>query len=114
MTSRTPAAESLHPDRLLDWLGGYYETGYSLNPHNDIVRSVEDQIEFRRLLRKVFNRIKAVHGEAGTIHLFPVLPVSAAVDVGRVWMPKADLPLIVYDQNRQRGGFFEALQITPG
>ena len=24
-------------DRLLDWLGGYYETGYSLNPHNDIV-----------------------------------------------------------------------------
>lgn len=82
------------------------------NPHNDIVRSAEDQIEFRRLLRQVFNRIKAVHGEAATIHLFPALPVSAAVDVGRVWMPKADLPLSVYDQNRQRGGFFEALKIS--
>ena len=23
-------------DQLLDWLGGYYETGYSDNPHNDI------------------------------------------------------------------------------
>jgi type 1 glutamine amidotransferase len=24
-------------DQLLEWLGGYYETGYSTNPHNDIV-----------------------------------------------------------------------------
>src|SRR5262249_30871745 len=23
-------------DQLLDWLGGYYETGYSDNPHNDV------------------------------------------------------------------------------
>ncbi len=23
-------------DQLLEWLGGYYETGYSTNPHNDI------------------------------------------------------------------------------
>lgn len=23
-------------DQMLDWLGGYYETGYSTNPHNDI------------------------------------------------------------------------------
>jgi SMODS-associated and fused to various effectors sensor domain len=83
-------------------------------PHNDIVRSIEDQIEFRRLLRQIFNRIKAVHGESETIHLFPALPVSVAVDVGRVWMPKADLPLSVYDQNRQRGGFFEALRISSG
>lgn len=84
----------------------------AVNPHNDIIRSREDQVEFRRLLRQVFNRIKTVHGEAATINLFPALPVSAAIDVGRVWMPKADLPLSVYDQNRQRRGFFEALQIA--
>lgn len=24
-------------DQLLEWLGGYYETGYSKNPHNDIM-----------------------------------------------------------------------------
>lgn len=30
-------------DQLLDWLGGYYETGYSTNPHNDIkVAPAED------------------------------------------------------------------------
>jgi hypothetical protein len=37
------------------------------------------------------------------IHLFPALPVSAAVEFGRVWMPKADLPFTVYEQCRTRG-----------
>jgi hypothetical protein len=41
----------------------------------------------------------------------PLLPVSAAVEVGRVWMPKADLPLVVYDQNRAVNGFRQALSI---
>jgi len=45
------------------------------------------------------------------ISIFPALPVSAAVEVGRVWMPKADLPLQVYDQNRAHGGFEPALMI---
>jgi hypothetical protein len=60
---------------------------------------------FRRVMRQAFNQIKARHGEAATIHLFPALPVSAAIEVGRVWMPKADLPLAIYDQNRTSGGF---------
>ena len=34
-----------------------------------------------------------------------------AIEVGRVWMPKADLPLVVYDQNRALGGFGRALEI---
>jgi type 1 glutamine amidotransferase len=25
-----------HSDDILKWLGGYYETGYSINPHNDV------------------------------------------------------------------------------
>ena len=47
------------------------------------------------------------------INLFPALPVSAAVEVGRVWMPKADLPLIVYDQNRRVNGFSRTIQVDP-
>jgi hypothetical protein len=31
------------------------------------------------------------------------VPVSIAVELGRVWMPKADLPLIVYDETPGRG-----------
>jgi hypothetical protein len=80
-------------------------------PHNDIMKRSADLAEFRRLLRFTFNAIKAAHGEQATIHIFPALPVSAAVEVGRVWMPKADLPLVIYDQNRKLNGFTRALDI---
>ncbi len=81
------------------------------NPHNDIMRRGEDLAIFRERLRRTFDRIKAVNGTHAEIHVFPALPVSAAVEVGRVWMPKADLPLLIYDENRQHGGFMPTLQI---
>lgn len=81
------------------------------HPHNDIMKRPADLAEFRRLMRWIFNAIKARHGEGATIHVFPAIPVSAAVEVGRVWMPKADLPLVVYDQNRALNGFCQALAI---
>ncbi|MBB3951499.1 SAVED domain-containing protein [Aureimonas jatrophae] len=80
-------------------------------PHNDILRREDDQVVFRQHVRRLLDRIKAVHGEQATINVFPALPVSAAVDVGRVWMPKADLPMRIYDQNRGSGGFFPTLLI---
>jgi hypothetical protein len=72
-------------------------------PHNDIMHRTEDLASFRRAVRVVLDRIKAVHGEDAVIHVFPALPVSAAVEVGRVWMPKADLPLVIYDQRHGQG-----------
>lgn len=79
-------------------------------PHNDIVRAPEDQAAFRSALRGLFDRIKATHGPSQRLHLFPVLPASLAVEVGRVWMPKADLEMRIYDQVRGQG-FALALSI---
>ena len=80
-------------------------------PHNDIMKRPADLAEFRQLVRSIFNTIKARHGERAVINIFPAMPVSAAVEVGRVWMPKADLPLVVFDQNRTLQGFLRALEI---
>ncbi|WP_071000381.1 SAVED domain-containing protein [Methylobacterium sp. C1] len=82
-------------------------------PHNDILRRPEDLSAFKTQLRQLLNRIKAVHGEGATINVFPALPNSAAVEVGRVWMPKADLPMVIYDQNRSAGGFIRTIEIRP-
>ena len=82
------------------------------NPHNDIMRRPDDLVEFKRQLRRLLDRIKAFHGEDGVINVFPALPNSAAVEVGRVRMPKADLPMHIYDQNRTAGGFIPTLTIT--
>lgn len=80
------------------------------NPHNDIVRRPEDQANYRAELRRLYDRIKARHGDGTPVHLFPALPASLAVETGRVWMPKADPELRIYDQQRDLG-FVEALII---
>jgi hypothetical protein len=72
-------------------------------PHNDILRRPEDKAAFRTALRRLYDRIKARHGEAAILHLFPALPASLAIETGRVWMPKSDLPLRLYDNHRSHG-----------
>lgn len=79
-------------------------------PHNDIVRSPEDQAAYRIALRRLFDRIKAHHGDGVPIHVFPALPASLAVETGRIWMPKADPELRIYDQQGEKG-FVSALTI---
>jgi len=70
---------------------------------NDVVRRPEDLTAFRKTMRKTYRDIKARHGDGKEIHVFPVMPVSLAVEAGRVWMPKVDLPLRLYDHVRKRG-----------
>ncbi len=79
-------------------------------PHNDIMRRHEDLAIYKTHLRRLFDRIKAHHGEDATINVFPALPVAVAIETGRVRMPKADLPLIVYDRMPQ-GGFVKTITI---
>lgn len=73
------------------------------HPHNDLMHQAEDLARFRQTVRATLDQIKAIHGEDAEIHLFPAAPVSAAVEFGRVWMPKADLPIVIYDQTRGAG-----------
>lgn len=73
--------------------------------HNDIVRRPEDVSAFAKLFRKTLDDIKLAHGETVTVHVFPAVPVSIAVEAGRSWQPKAHPPLTIYDQNWKLGGF---------
>jgi hypothetical protein len=81
------------------------------NPHNDLVKSTVQLSEFRSLIRRLLNEIKAAYGQATLLHVFPVAPVSVAIEFGRVRMPKADMPWKIYDQVNSRGGFIPALFI---
>jgi hypothetical protein len=60
------------------------------------------------------DRIKAAHGQTTPLHVFPVASVSAAIEFGRIRMPKADMPWRIYDQVNDRGGFVFALSIPQG
>jgi hypothetical protein len=80
-------------------------------PFNDFLKSPNQLSTFRDQYKKLLDRIKAVHGEDAVIHIFPAVPVSVALEMGRVRMPKADLKLAIYDQNRSVGGFVKAIEI---
>lgn len=101
------------PERVTSVLGEHacVWTVTHAKPGNDYLQSKVQLQEFRRTMRDVFNRIKAAHGEDANLNLFPAVPVAAAVEIGRTWMPKADLPFQIYDQNREVGGFVRVLEI---
>jgi hypothetical protein len=69
-------------------------------PNNDYLKSREQLVLFRCTMRKLFDQIKATHGEGVELHVFPAAPVAINVELGRVWMPKADLNMAIYDQNK--------------
>jgi hypothetical protein len=81
------------------------------NPNRNIIKSEESLQNFKNKVRDVYSKIRTVQGQDSEIHLFPVMPNSCAIETGRVWMPKVDLPLIIYDQNKKRDGFYKTLTI---
>jgi SMODS-associated and fused to various effectors sensor domain len=81
-------------------------------PHNDVMKSREQLAGLRSVLRRAFDQIKFAHGQSAILHIFPAAPVSACLEVGRVRMPKADMPWQLYDQVNPLGGFVPALSIS--
>lgn len=79
-------------------------------PHNDIVRQPADVANFAKTMRRAYARIQDAHGVDSVVNVFPAVPVSLAVEAGRVWMPKVNPSLRLFDQVRDRG-FVEAFCI---
>ncbi|WP_316794424.1 SAVED domain-containing protein [Pedobacter frigoris] len=80
-------------------------------PDNDFLKSKAHLANFRTTLRHALDHIKSIHGHDQVLHVFPAVPVSAAVELGRVWMPKADMAMCIYDQNNKLNNFIPTLTI---
>ncbi len=81
-------------------------------PFNDFLKSKRQLQYFSIEMRKLFNHIKSRYNAQTPLHVFPAMPIATAIEFGRIWMPKADMPLHIYDENRANSGFFKALEIT--
>ena len=82
------------------------------NPNNDFVKSRKQIQDFGEKMKEAFREIKRIHGQDAVLNIFPSMPISLAVQLGRVWMPKADLSMKIFDQNKELGGFVEAIDIS--
>lgn len=79
--------------------------------HNDFIRSPAQLSMLRSKIRKLMVIIKQRHGNDTPLLIFPAMPVSCAIEMGRARMPKADMPWVVYDHNNKIGRFIKALEI---
>lgn len=80
-------------------------------PHNDWLQTRNQLRAFREALRSLLDQIKAIHGQTTSLHIFPAMPVATAVELGRVRMPKADMPWRIYDQVNDSAGLVPALEV---
>lgn len=82
------------------------------NPNTDLIKSRSHLSSFRSFIRPLLDRIKERHGQTTPLHVFPVVGVSVAVEMGRVRMPKSHMPWQIYDQVNALGGFIPALALS--
>lgn len=68
--------------------------------------------KFRVAYRELISRIREKHGGDCTIHLFPAIPAPIAVLCGRELLPKSDPKILVYDNDKDAGGFVPILAIN--
>lgn len=105
---------SITNDRITEVLGDECDI-YTItidNPFNDYLKSKRHLEDFSIVIRQLMNKIKVEYGEKIPLHIFPAMPIAKAVEFGRVWMPKADMPLFIYDQNTANNGFTKAIEIV--
>jgi len=100
-------SDRITDDRIIEVLGhqtSIWEIAHD-NPHNDFIYHPMQLSELRKVYRKFYQDIRKAHGQKTKIHVFPVSPVSAAIEFGRVWMLKVDATLIIYNHNRDNNKF---------
>lgn len=79
--------------------------------HNDFMRSPAQLSIFRTTIRKLMVAIQQKHGNDIPLLVFPAMPISCAVEMGRSRMPKANMPWTIYDQNNKVGQFIKTIEI---
>lgn len=67
------------------------------NPNNDFLKTEAKLNEFANLIRKVLDKIKVSSVTYNEIFVHMAMPVACAFTLGHVWMPKADMKLVLYD-----------------
>lgn len=81
------------------------------NPNRLFVKNMAIQETFVQSFRMAMETLKNDNPGCKVIHVFPAMPQSLAIRTGMDYMPKADLPMIIYEQVSPDVGFIETLMI---
>lgn len=67
------------------------------NPNNDFLKTELKLKEFATITRQILDRIKTSAVAYDKILVHMAMPVACAFTLGHVWMPKADMRLVLHD-----------------
>ena len=79
-------------------------------PNRSFVTNPNILDDFITETRKMMEIIKQRHGKAIEVNVFPAMPASLAVRFGMDYMSKTDNPLVIYDEQPEKG-FVKALML---
>lgn len=94
-------------DRIIERITRYYENGASIwevtveNPNMDMMRTKKQLEEYKRTIRDLLNEISRI-SDSPSINVHMAIPVSCAIELGRVWMPKPHKTLVLYDYRNNK------------
>lgn len=80
------------------------------NPGPSLIDSQRSLVSFERTARELFALVERDHGKIPHVSLFPAVPLSAAITLGRVLMPDVSPALHVFDRDEDNQ-FFMALEV---
>lgn len=80
------------------------------NPGPSLIDSQRSLVSFERTARELFALVERDHGKIPYVSLFPAVPLSAAITLGRVLMPDVSPALHVFDRDEDNQ-FFMALEV---
>jgi hypothetical protein len=107
-------SDYIHHDRIKSVLGNNVSIWELTVPDahigNDNIRNKAQLSMMRTAIRDLMIQIKYFHGQE-ELSVFPAMGISCSIEMGRVRMPKADMPWIIYDQNNKLGKFVKTLTI---
>lgn len=81
-------------------------------PRPGFLRMREDLARFKDVYEEARSSIRRDHAGLTALHLFPAVPAPVAVLCGRELLPKVDPVLIVYDRDKNSGGFQQILRVN--
>lgn len=90
----------------------YELTLANIDPNPTYLRQRDDLTRFKDAYQAALRTIARECGQCDAIHLFPAVPAPVAVFCGREILPKVDPKLVVYDNDKRRGGFTPIIEVN--
>jgi hypothetical protein len=75
-----------------------------------VISSPAAWANFERTVRSFLAYVEKEHGKIAKIAVFPAVPISCAIVLGRALMPHISPSLVLFDRN-EHGTFFRALEV---